>query len=591
MSDSDAKPSTTDLSIDDDLGRLRAEHAATVQALQAAIRDTTRLTRLFAILNEAAPLERLLDRVLATLSELFLSDIVLLLEATADGGFAPLATLGLPAGMEERTTFSSDTSYTRSAVNQRTPVAVAQARNDPKVDVYLRELDVETAVWLPVAGDEANCRGILVLARCRPLHFVRSDIDLLVAMAYRIGLLVERSHAEEERRQLEFRVRQAEKTESLGRMAAAIAHNFNNMLGVVVGSLDLALEDLAPNHPVREDILRARESARQAAKTSELMLAYLGQSVVSRETVDLTEVLRDAMPALQSSVPVSVRLMFDLRETGLIVLVSPAQILQLLGNLVTNAWEAMGGNPGEIHVLVRTVSGARIPKSFVPSPDWKPKAASYVSLEVRDTGCGMTSDTIEKIFDPFFTTKFVGRGLGLPVVLGTVRAYDGMVSVESVIGRGATFRVILPHAPLSLLETRAPEAATTVPEGRPAKRPLVRLAEDEDRILHAARRMLLRWGYEVITAMDGAVAVEKFRQRSGEVVLAILDIAMPRMDGWATFAAIRSQRPDLPVILASGYDEAHALRGQPSHHALRFLQKPYTLAQLRDIVTKATGNG
>jgi signal transduction histidine kinase len=587
MSDPDLKNRIASSSVDDQVTRLRAEHAATVEALQAAIRDTTRLTRLFAILNEAAPIERLLDRVLAALSELFLSDIVLLLEASPDGGFTPLATIGLPAAMEKRAAFSRDTSYTSTALKQRKPVTAVQARNDSQVDAYLRELEVETAVWIPVAGDELVCRAVLVLARCRALQFPQSDIDLLMAMAYRIGILVERSRAEDERRQLEFRVKHAEKTESLDRMAAAIAHHFNNMLGAVVGGLDLALEELEPDHAVREDLINARESARRAAKTSELMLAYLGQSVGSREAVDLTEVLRGALPVLQLSAPAGVRLVFDLRESGLIVLVSPAQIAQLLGNLVTNAWEAMGGNPGEIHVSVKAVSGARIPKSYLPSGSWEPKAASYVCLEVRDNGCGMAADTLEKIFDPFFTTKFVGRGLGLPVVFGTVRAYDGMVSVDSVIGQGTTIRVFLPHAPLALLDTRTPGATPTVTLLRPGSRALVLLADDEGELLRTTERILVRLGYEVITAIDGVDAVEKYRQRSSEISLAILDIAMPRMDGWATLAALRSIRPDLPVILASGYDEARVLRGQPSHRALSFLHKPFTLSQLREVVTKA----
>jgi len=569
----------------DELERLRAEHSATVQTLQAAVRDTSRLARLFAILNEAGPLDRVLDRVLATLSELFLADVVVLLESTGDGGFSPLATIGLPAGMERRVAFSSEMSYTTSALRTRQPLAATGARVDPKVDAYLRELGVESAVWLPVAGDESTCRGVLVLGRCQALPFIQSDIDLLMAMAYRIGVLVERAHAEEERRNLENRLRQAEKTESLGRMASAIAHHFNNMLGAVVSSLDLALDELSDkNQTVLEDLEIARESALRAAKTSELMLAYLGQSVRSRETVDLTEVLREALPELQASVPAGVKLTFDLRDSGLIVLVSSHQIGQLLTNLITNAWEAMNAMPGEIQVSVRAVSGARVPKTYLPA-DWTPRAASYVCLEVRDTGCGMTADTVGKIFDPFFTTKFVGRGLGLPVVLGTVRAYDGIVSVESVIGKGSTFRVFLPHAPLSLLESRTPTPSGTA--GLQAKPSLILLAEDEERLLRNTQRMLVRLGYEVMAASDGVVAVERFRQRAGDVRVAVLDIAMPRMDGWATLAAIRALRPNLPVILVSGYNQVDVLRGQPPQHGLSFLHKPYSLVDLCKLVAKA----
>jgi len=540
---------------------------------------------MLAILNEVGPLDRVLDRVLATLSELFLSDVVVLLESAGDGSFTPLAAIGLPTGMEKRVAFSSEISYTTAALRKREPTAVTNARADSKVDAYLRELGVDAAVWLPVKGDGPDCRGVLVLARCQAVPFIQSDVDLLLTMAYRIGVLVERSHAEDERRKLEARVRQAEKTESLGRMASAIAHHFNNMLGAVVSSLDLAMDELSQNLDVLEDLEIARESALRAAKTSELMLAYLGQSVRKPETVDLTEVLREARPELEASVPAGVKLSFDLRDSGLIVLVSPEQIRQVLTNLITNAWEAMSAAAGEILVSVRAVSGARMPKTYLPA-DWTPHAASYVCLEVRDTGCGMTADIVEKIFDPFFTTKFVGRGLGLPVVLGTIRAYDGMVSVESVIGKGSVFRIFLPHAPLSLIASRTPKPNLTA-AGLPARPGLILLAEDEERLLHNTERMLVRLGYDVAAAVDGAAAVDKFRQRPGDFRLAVLDVAMPRMDGWATLAALRAVRPDLPVILVSGYNQADVLRGQPPQHGLTFLHKPYTLADLCKMVAKA----
>jgi two-component system cell cycle sensor histidine kinase/response regulator CckA len=364
------------------------------------------------------------------------------------------------------------------------------------------------------------------------------------------------------------------------------------MLGAVVASLDLALEDLRSDDSIREDALNAREAAGRAAKTSELMLAYLGQTVGNRETVDLTQVLRDALPTLESSIPANAKLTLDLRESGLIVLVSPAQITQMLGNLITNAWESMGGADGEIRVSVKAVSSARIPKTHLASADFRARAASYVCLEVRDRGCGKSAETIEKIFDPFFTTKFLGRGLGLAVVLGTVRAYDGVISVGSVIGEGSAFRIYLPHAPLALLEGRSAASAPSLSEARGANSPVVLVAEDEENVLFAMQRMFERMGYEVVSATDGAVAVERFRDCAKDVCLAVLDLAMPKMDGWATLAAVRSLRPDIPVILTSGYDdEVEALRGQPSHHSLFFLHKPYSFADLRSVVASTLAAG
>lgn len=570
--------------VNSELDRLRAEHAAVVRTLREAVRDTTRLTRLFAVLNESAPLEVLLDRVLATLSELFLSDIAVLLGAGAARGSSVLAAIGLPTKANERTRYEAAGCYGEIALTASSPIVVSEARRDSRVDASLRALDVDAAVWLPVAGDDGTRRGVLVLGRCRPLPFVQADVDLLRAMAYRVGLLVERAHADQNKKILEARLRQAAKAESLDRMAAAVAHHFNNMLAVVVASLDLALEDLPSGTPTRDDLVRAREATMHAAKTAELLLAYIGQNTFERESADLVAVIREALGNLRFSMPDQVRLVTNLCAAELIAAVSPTQIAQLLDHLVTNARESIGSQSGEVRVTLTTVSGANLSESPAASIDFHPHASTnYACIEVTDNGCGMSSDTLEKIFDPFFTTKFVGRGLGLPVVLGTVRAHDGHVTVESVLGQGTTVRVYLPLAP---------HRARVIPSFVPAPFPqgagpaVALVAEDEDTLRRTTKRILARMGYEVITTNDGLEALEQFRLRANDVVIVILDLAMPRMDGWAALDAIRTIRPDVPVVLASGYDETHALHGRPAYHSSVFLHKPYSVMDLRNAVER-----
>jgi signal transduction histidine kinase/CheY-like chemotaxis protein len=580
------KDSERGISQEDELGRLRAEHAKVVQALQEAIRDTTRLTRLFAILNEAAPLDKLLDRVLSTLSELFIADVVILFEARREGEFVALASIGLPIGSQPRKVLAEDCRYIAAALEEGKPVCVAEVQADAEVSVCLREQGVETAVWLPAVGDEETSRGVLVLGRCRPIPFVPSDVDLLTTMAYRVALMVERDHAEQERRRLDTRLRLAEKTESLGRMAAAIAHNFNNMLAVVLSSLEVALDDLSAQHGVYEDLLCAREATKRAARTSELMLAYLGQSAGERETIDLGQLLREALPGLLSSLPSDVRCTSDLREAKLLVSVSPPQIVQLLGNLLANAWEAMDGGPGNIDISLHKVPGAQVPKTQTLLADWKPKAVSYACLTVSDNGCGMSPETVEKIFDPFFTTKVVGRGLGLPVVLGAVRAYEGLVTVESKRALGTTFRVFLPLLPRATQLASVPMALSSVPD---TTKSLVLVAEDEEHLRRAIQRMFKRLGYEVLAAADGMAALQCFRERADDLRFAMIDIAMPRMDGWTTLEAIRELRPDFPVILTSGYDEQHILEAHTKKPLMVFLHKPYTLGDLRNAIESLLG--
>ncbi|HMA92458.1 MAG TPA: ATP-binding protein [Polyangiaceae bacterium] len=567
-----------------ELERLRAEHAAVVRTLQEAVRDTTRLTRLFAVLNESAPVEVLLDRVLATLSELFLSDIAVLLGANGARGTSVLAGIGLPTKSGRPTAYDGLGSYAEEALTAHSPIVITRARSDPKVDATLRELEVEAAVWIPVAGDDGTRRGVLILGRCRPQPFVRADVDLLVAMAYRVGLLVERAHAEQNKKMLEARLRQAAKAESLDRMAAAVAHHFNNMLAVVVASLDLALEDLPESTSTRDDLIRAREATMHAAKTAELLLAYIGQNGSERETVDLIAVIREALASLRAAMPSHVRLVTELCDTALIASASPPQISQLLGHLLNNACEAIGPSSGEIHVTVSLSPGGKISETQPSSRDFHPdESTSYARIEVRDNGCGMSGDTLEKIFDPFFTTKFVGRGLGLPVVLGTVRAHDGHVFVESAVGQGTTVRVYLP------LSRRLPQVFPSAPPASMASvngPALALVAEDEDTLRRTTKRILGRMGYEVITTNDGIEALEQFRRHANDVRIVVLDLAMPRMDGWAALDAIRAIRPDIPVVLASGYDETHAFGGRSPYHSLVFLHKPYSVMDLRNAVER-----
>lgn len=566
-----------------ELDQLRLEHAAVVRALQEAIRDTTRLTRLFAVLSESMPVNKLLDRVLATLSELFLADIVELLDATKRSGLVPLAALGLPVGSSGPSAHPAGGAHAQAALTRGQPIVVENAGTDLDVEVELRELGVETAVWLPVAGDEGSPQGVLMLARCRPLAFARADVELLTAIAYRIGLVVERAHAEQVRRMFEAKLRQAEKTESLGRMAAAIAHHFNNMLAAVVTSLDLALEELPGDHVTRDDLIRAREATLGAAKTAELMLAYLGQSTAERELVDLVTLTRSALDEFARSMPQRIRILEALEASALTVLANPVQLIQLLRHLVTNAEEAIGARDGQIRISVRVVQSGQIGDTYPGLDPPQPPGAAYACVEVSDTGCGMSAETQNKIFDPFFTTKFVGRGLGLPVVLGTVRAHGGTLAVESALGEGTTVRVLLPVAPISAPDARVPLA----PARYDAKGPrLALVAEDEDALRRATKRILDRLGYLVVTVADGQEAVEWFLEHSDEVHLVILDLAMPRLDGWAALERIRARRPGVPVILASGYDEAHALEGRPAYPALVYLHKPYTLAEMRSAVER-----
>jgi signal transduction histidine kinase len=257
--------------------------------------------------------------------------------------------------------------------------------------------------------------------------------------------ITERKRAEEEKSKLEAQNRQLQKAESLGRMAGAIVHHFNNMLQAIIGNMQLAIRRL----PRDEDSVKYMAAAMQAARSAETItsqtLTYLGDTSDKLETLDLGDVCRLFLPTLQAAMPKNVSLETDLPSRGPTITANANQMQQVLTNLVTNAWEALGDGRSIIHLRVKTVSAADIPAIHSPT-DWRPQDSVYICLEVSDTGSGIAHSDIENLFDPFFSGKFIGRGLGLSVVLGIARAHHGAVSVQSEPGQGSTFCVFLPAA-------------------------------------------------------------------------------------------------------------------------------------------------
>jgi CheY-like chemotaxis protein len=269
----------------------------------------------------------------------------------------------------------------------------------------------------------------------------------------------------------------------------------------------------------------------------------------------------------------------DLRSPGPTISADANQIQQVLTNLVTNAWEA-GGVGGRVHLTVKTVSAGDISASHSFPVDWRPHELAYACLEVLDAGSGIADQDIEKLFDPFFSSKFAGRGLGLSVALGIVRAHGGAVTVESEPGRGSAFRVFLPVSTGKIL--RQPDQAAQSPEIDAGG--TVLLVEDEPSVRKVGQNALTHLGFAVLLAKDGVEAVEVFRQHRDEVRCVLCDLTMPRMNGWETMAALRQMAPGIPVILASGYDKAYVMAGDHPELPQAFLSKPFRVRELRDAI-------
>jgi CheY-like chemotaxis protein len=378
-------------------------------------------------------------------------------------------------------------------------------------------------------------------------------------------------------------------------MAGAIAHHFNNQHGVVIGNLELALGEVKKGVQPLLHINAAMKGSLKAAEMSRLMITYLGQSFDKREALDLADTCLRDLPLLQAVMPGNVLLNTDLPLPGPAISANANQMQQVLTNLITNAQEAAEEGGGSISLSVKQVLAAKIPAKNRFPVDFQSKDNTYACLEVKDTGCGIENKDIEKLFDPFYSTKFTGRGMGLAVVLGIVKAHKGVITVDSEVKRGSIFRIFLPMSTEevvlipqksgSIADTGISAASSTkLKEGG-----TVLLVEDEAMVREMAETMLESLGYCVLIAKDGIEALDVFGKHQSEIQFVLTDLTMPRMSGWATLTAMRKLQPGLPVILASGYDKAHVMAGDHLELPQTFLAKPYNLKALSSAIGIAMG--
>lgn len=391
----------------------------------------------------------------------------------------------------------------------------------------------------------------------------------------------ERKRVEANLARVEARLRHLQKDESLERMAAAIAHHFNNKLHAVIGNLELVTTDPACVVDSAAPLGEAMEAALQAAEMSALMLTFTGQTVGDLEPLDLSETCRRLLPLLRETLPTGMPLEADVPVRGPIVSAHEKQLPQLLINLVTNAGDAIGKGAGAVRLAVTTVSPADIPEAHRFPVEWEPTKTAYACLEVADTGRGMAAQDLERIFDPFFSNKELGRGLGLSVVLGIVRAHGAAISVESAPGRGSTFRVFLP---LFLGEAAPPKKAREWISGG-----TVLLVDDDDLVRSVTSAMLRGLGFSVLGAAGGSEAVAELGKHPAEIRLVLCDLSMRGMNGWETLTALRALVPGIPVILSSGYDRAQVMAGRHPELPQGFLRKPYRLEDLSAAIRLALG--
>ncbi len=275
-------------------------------------------------------------------------------------------------------------------------------------------------------------------------EFIRDSAGSPTGMVIIVRDITDRKCAEAETEKLKTQNQKLQKTESLGCMAGAIAHIFNNQLAVVIGNLEIAMMDLPPDTEAVQSLTQAMQAVKTAVGVSGQMLTYVGQTFFPRGALDLSETCRQSLPVLRSALPNYLTLETCLPVSGPIIRANADQVKQVLTNLMVNAGEASGDTHNTIWLNLTTSASEKIPTAHRFPIDRQPRDVTYACLEVADAGCGISEPDIEKIFDPFFSRKFAGRGMGLAVVLGIIRAHHGFITVKSQPDQGSSFRVFLP---------------------------------------------------------------------------------------------------------------------------------------------------
>jgi PAS domain S-box-containing protein len=403
--------------------------------------------------------------------------------------------------------------------------------------------------------------------------------DCVVAIGKDIS---ERKQAEQERTHLEEQLRQAQKMEAVGRLAGGVAHDFNNILMVINGYVQLVLRRLSPRHPLRQNLNEIRKAGERAASLTGQLLAFSRRQFLVPRILDLNKVVADTKEMLRRVIGEDVELVIRQGCKLAKVLADPGQIAQVLVNLAVNARDAMPGG-GRLTIETGNVDLREAETGDLPGAAPGP----YVMLAVSDTGVGMSKELMEHMFEPFFTTRERGKGtgLGLSTVYGIVKQSGGYVRAQSEPGQGSAFRIYLPCARVGSGKPAARSGKARLAKGRET----VLVVEDELAVRQVVAATLRSCGYKVLEARSGEEGMRRLRRHEGPLHLLLTDLVMPRMNGRKVADSVRTLYPEVKVVFMSGYTDDALLRHGVSDTQGSFLQKPFTMETLTQEVREVLG--
>ncbi len=446
----------------------------------------------------------------------------------------------------------------------------------PEIDERWREIHRRC-----LAGATEYCEEDPFLRADGRTDWVRWEIFPWRNAKSEVGGIIIFSEVVTERKNAEEALRHAQKQESIGTLAGGIAHDFNNLLQAVLGQIALALGKLAPENSAVINLTKAIKATEHAADLTRQLLAYAGKGKFLNSVIDLNRLINENIQMLETSVPKTARLQFELGSPSPHIRGDLGQLQQIIMNLIINAGEAMGASPG--YITVRT---SRIELTEHDSEYWKYTnnplpPGPYALFHVSDTGDGIKPEVLARIFDPFFTTKLTGRGLGLAAVLGIIRGHHGGIHIESKRGEGAAFEIIFPLVESSTWHDSQSMTASSLIDGD-GKTVLV--IDDEPSVLELLTDIFTDANFKAIGTLNPTEGIELYREHFRNVAVVIMDYSMPGMDGKAAFNELVKINKDVVVVLCSGYVEDEVMSVFGDIHPCAFIQKPYKPSDLLKIV-------
>jgi two-component system cell cycle sensor histidine kinase/response regulator CckA len=425
----------------------------------------------------------------------------------------------------------------------------------------------EETVQTPRAGVIRNYRIV-----SSPIRSASGEITAVIEMVEDIT----------EQLSLESQFRQAQKLESVGQLAGGVAHDYNNMLSVIQGYAELALDKIDLSDPVHDDLQQILKAANRAAEVTRQLLAFARKQTIAPSLIDLNDTVEGILKMLRRLIGENIDLTWLPGASLRPIMMDPSQLDQILANLCVNARDAIA----DVGKIVIETDKATFDKAYCnDNKGFSP--GDFVLLTVSDSGCGMDKEIQDHLFEPFFTTKGVGRGtgLGLSTVYGIVKQNEGFILVYSEPGKGASFKIYLPSQEGQAVDPR-PEIPEKILTGHGET---ILIVEDEDAILNLIQTMLERLGYTVLTASTAARAMQLVEAHAGEIRLLITDVVMPEMNGRELAERLLVLEPDLNLLFMSGYTSTEIAQLGVLDRGVRFMQKPFSIKHLAAKVREVLG--